>query len=191
MEVKRTLWAIGTSLFAGLVIVGCNPKPPLSKKAKNKKQEATLPGAIQGENWKIAWRTRNPLNRNALAPPVLTGIAENGKLSGDELNPTLQLETFTATLYHKGKPTAHIIAPKVNADQKRKKVVATGGVTVTSIASGVITKSDRVTWTLEGGKIVGEGNVSSFRAATGKQPAISQNGNKFTYDPESDRSIIE
>ena len=179
-----------------LPFAGCSPKSTVTgaesaKKKKSAKIVATVPGAIEGENWRIAWRSRNPKSPNKWAPPLLTGIAESGEVGGDEKNPTLSLQNFRAKLFTEGKLTANILAPQVDADQTGKEVLATGGVTVISPKTGTVTKADRVTWDIDSGKIIGEGNVSSFRKATAKSPDISQTGNKFTYDPDREEFEIE
>lgn len=74
-------------------------------------------------------------------------------------NGVAELVDVNADLYHDGKLSATMIAPKLSADSQNRIVSATGGVKIESAEGNGSITADKVIWKSKENKIYGYGNI--------------------------------
>jgi len=97
----------------------------------------------------LRWMDKNMLALNASA----------ARLEGSEVTRKAVLTDFRAELFQNGKLTTTLVAPKVEADEGKRVLTATGGVTLTSLDRGTTVKCAWVKWFARENRIVGDGGV--------------------------------
>ncbi|HOM72213.1 MAG TPA: LPS export ABC transporter periplasmic protein LptC [Armatimonadota bacterium] len=101
------------------------------------------------------------------------------KLVGNTVAGSASLEKVDAELYEDGKLVARLSAPLIQADEKTRIVIATGGVTITSAdpASSIKTiKAKWIKWYSRDNKIIGNGGITAVG------PVASINAAEFIAD---------
>lgn len=123
-------------------------------KEPQRSAEAVRPGGLPSletvvKRVTLRWTDKNLMSLSASA----------SKLEGSEVTRKAVLTDFRAELYQNGKLTTTLVAPKVEADEARRTLTATGGVTLKSLDRGTVVKCAWVKWYAREGRIVGDGGV--------------------------------
>jgi hypothetical protein len=154
---QRTIWC-ATLLIAGALTVGCAKpatRPPHKQATKSARQAVRKGSApalnVSGQAVKLFWEDKGS--------KALTVTAREMSYNSDG---TAKLSNATAKLYQQGKLAALLVAPVIQADEKTKVAIASGGVTLTSsdTRSAIRTvKAQRIKWSSRDNKILAEGGV--------------------------------
>jgi hypothetical protein len=176
------------------VISGCGgartsaaaPAKPAAAKPAKSKHPLELVGKVNGSGWHLPWYIRDPKNPNGPPIPVLVADAETGEITKRNNNPEIVMHQVKARLYQKGVHAANIDAAKIRANQRDKKVFASGGCTVNSLVNpaDTVLTADRITWDSSNTQFVAEGHAHvERRPANGGLPIV-QEGGTIVYDLE-------
>lgn len=163
---------------------GAGPQPPPSQTHSSRSEAGTdIPGRVTVEGVHIPFRMRDPKHPNGPPIPVLIADARTGTIENQSDNPAGSLNDVRAKLYRAGEPAANLIAPHMTANLKEKIIIATGGVTLTSLTDppDTVITADRMTWDTRTSKIVATGHVHA-KGRTKDGTPFEQSGGTFTID---------
>lgn len=136
------------------LLPGCRPPKPRPP-VVSKQTLPDLPAAVNTQGIRINWRATQ---KNGKLWRVLDLNAANGRIEAQTQSGTMA--NASGTLYREDVARAAFEAPKMQAANDRKTVVATGGVKVRSLQpEGILVTADRATWYIEKNVIVAEGHV--------------------------------
>lgn len=97
----------------------------------------------------LQWTSNNKMSLSASA----------SRLEGSEVSRKVILTDLSAKLYQDGRLAAALVAPKVEADERRRVLTATGGVTLKSLDGGTVLTCEWIKWFARENRIVGNGGV--------------------------------
>lgn len=128
---------------------------------------------IQGVGTGITMTFTDPKTGKLLWTAKVKSIEAQSKTQGNDVSGTLH--KVDGVLYQDGKAADTLIAPIVNVDNAKQTVIATGGVTVTSLTqANTRLTCDSVTYFAQKGKLIGRGNVVLTKAGfTQKGPSFA------------------
>lgn len=109
---------------------------------------------------------------------VASVVAESGAVTGTGGTDALgELTKATATLFQKNVAVATVTADKMQADQEKRTLTATGNVQMKTVVSGSEPKgelrADRMTWRYDANEVRGTGNVLVTRGAQVRIPGTA------------------
>ncbi len=162
-------WARLAAAVLVLVVTGCAAPRREAKKDPEPPVRTVSTGKLL-----IAWTEPGPDGRvnPVLEVEAASGVVEQGTQSGS-------LQTATGRIYRKGVLQARFAAPAVEADMAAQRLVATGGVKVTSVAAeGLTLKAQRIEWRPSVNRIVASGSVT-FVKRDPRTGAVEAEGGPF------------
>lgn len=115
--------------------------------------------------------------------PIWKAGFTEAQASQNEETAVVELKNVRAELYNQGKLVSKMIAPNVSADSKTYKVIATGGVKITSSAYNSYITAEKVVWLPKSNKIIGTGNIRMVKesiTATAKEITADTSLNKVS-----------
>ncbi|MEP6755884.1 MAG: hypothetical protein ABJA67_10310 [Chthonomonadales bacterium] len=152
MDSRFRLPIVGLMVFIAIA-GGC--RPPIKFAPPKAPKQNRVPPTILSKGITVNWfeKQKNGTLRHLMDIEAETGTLISGKQSG-------VLRNAHGILYKEGKPAARFESPLVNAEEEKKIVRATGGVVAHSIdPPGVTVWADKVTWNIQGDKVVARENV--------------------------------
>jgi hypothetical protein len=179
----RILFALSVALVFAF---GCGKSHPpqkreLTPEEKAAKERKEVPGAISGKGWVINIKSL-PQQGDGPMETVLHADADAGLIK-DPHDLNVSLTGVTARLYQKGQYSASIKAPEASANQRDKTLVATGGVTVTSVTDppDTVITSDKLYWNAKTNEMIAIGNAHAVMH-TPEGKIRSTSGDRLSFD---------
>ncbi|MGQ9454859.1 MAG: hypothetical protein ACUVRS_05485 [Armatimonadota bacterium] len=171
-------WRIYASWFAFLLVAilltGCAREPGGSVAnsgvvSKSERRSGAKPTPLKGSGQPVeSDRPKGlPSLRTVVKRVTLQWTSDNkmslsasaSRLEGSELSRKVILTDLNAKLYQDGKLAAELVAPKVEADERKRILTATGGVTLKSLDGGTVLTCEWMKWFARENRIVGNGGV--------------------------------
>ncbi len=152
-------------------IGGCRNKPSNPPKKPKVQVHKDLP-AIESQGISITWSEKQP---DGTAKRLIDLHAETGELSKGSQSGILN--RATGKLYKESRARARFSGDVVNASQEKRKVIATGHVTVWSIdPEGGILNANKVTYFIDKDLVLAEGNVTIEYTPPGMKVPLAYGG---------------
>ncbi|HXG24914.1 MAG TPA: hypothetical protein VNJ09_10190 [Chthonomonadales bacterium] len=173
------------------VFPGCGPAAPKNDTSvpspKRETKQDTVPRKLESEKITVRWRERAPQGG---IRPLMDIWAEAGTLQSSTQSGILQ--KTRGILYRNGHPVARFTAPQVEAYRDQNRVMALGGVVVTSIDPPHVTlKAYSITWYIDRDTIVARGSCRmALRPRDASQPTAEGRAEQITIDTKMERFSI-